>query len=93
VRQIGAADKGPFGVLDRCSKERPVTRRKAPTAKVSVRHTRLRAQELRLVRLWVPDTRSPAFVRAARRQARAIARSGQEADDLAFVDSISLLRK
>jgi hypothetical protein len=34
---------------------------------------RLRAESLRPVQLWVPDTRSPRFVRAFRRQARLVA--------------------
>ena len=68
------------------------TKRKATREKVSAHRTRLRAQGLRPIQLWVPDTRSPAFAQAARRQSRAIARSRQEADDLTFVNSISLLR-
>ena len=68
------------------------TRRKATREKVSAHRARLRAQGLRPIQIWVPDTRAPAFAQAARRQSRAIARSRQEADDLAFVDSISLLR-
>ncbi|HKS62668.1 MAG TPA: antitoxin MazE family protein [Xanthobacteraceae bacterium] len=77
------------------TRRRPLTsasRRKATREKVSAHRARLRAQGLRPIQLWVPDTRSPAFAHSARRQARAIARSRQEADDLAFVDSISLLR-
>ena len=35
---------------------------------------RMRAQGLRPVQLWVPDTRSPAFVEAFTRQALLIAR-------------------
>ncbi len=69
-----------------------MTRRKAKREKVSAHRARLRAQGLRPIQVWVPDTRSPAFAQAARRQARAIKRSRQEADDLAFVDSISLLK-
>lgn len=34
---------------------------------------RLRAAGLRPVQLWVPDTRSPAFVKEFRRQARRVA--------------------
>jgi hypothetical protein len=65
------------------------SRRKATREKVSAHRARLRAQGLRPIQIWVPDTRSPAFAAAARRQARAIARSPQEADDMAFVESIS----
>jgi hypothetical protein len=66
--------------------------RKATREKVSAHRARLRAQGLRPIQIWVPDTRSPAFAQAARRQSRAVARSRQEADDLAFIDSISMLR-
>jgi hypothetical protein len=66
--------------------------RKATREKVSAHRARLRAQGLRPLQIWVPDTRSPEFAKAARRQSRAVARSRQEADDLAFVDSISMLR-
>jgi hypothetical protein len=36
---------------------------------------RLRAQGLRPVQLWVPDTRSPRFVKELRRQALLVARN------------------
>jgi hypothetical protein len=66
-------------------------KRKATREKVSAHRARLRAQGLRPIQIWVPDTRSPAFAQAARRQSRAVARSRQEAADQAFVDAISLL--
>jgi hypothetical protein len=71
---------------------RSASTRKATREKVSAHRARLRAQGLRPIQIWVPDTRSPAFAQAARRQSRAVARSRQEADDLAFIDSISMLR-
>lgn len=64
-------------------------RKKATRAKVSAHRARMRAQGMRLLQIWVPDTRSPEFAKEARRQSRAIARSPQEKDDLAFVDSLS----
>lgn len=57
--------------------------------KVRQHRERLRAQGLRPVQLWVPDTRSDAFRAEAQRQAEAIAASPVERDDQAFVDSIS----
>jgi Protein of unknown function (DUF3018) len=57
--------------------------------KVRQHRERLRAQGLRPVQVWVPDTRSPAFRKEARRQMAAIAASAGEADDQAFVDAIS----
>ena len=65
------------------------TKRKATRAKVSAHRARLRAQGLRPIQIWVPDTRSSAFAQAAHRQSRAVARSPQEADDQAFIDAIS----
>jgi hypothetical protein len=79
----------------------PVTPRRKRTAKKPVssrdkvrsHRERLRAQGLRPIQIWVPDTRSPAFAAEARRQCKLIAESPQEADDQAFVDSISLLNE
>lgn len=69
--------------------------RKTATSRDKVRshRARLRAQGLRPIQIWVPDTRSPRFAAEARRQSRLIAESAQEADDQAFVDSISLLNE
>jgi len=67
-------------------------RKKANRAKVAAHRARKRAQGLRLVQMWVPDTRSPEFAKEARRQMRALARSPQEKEDMAFVESISWLR-
>jgi len=50
----------------------------------------LRAQGLRPIQIWVPDTRSPAFARAARRQSKRVAASDYAAADQAFVDAISI---
>ena len=66
-------------------------RRKTTREMVAAHRARLRAQGLRPIQIWVPDTRSPAFAQAARRQSRAIARSRHEPADQAFVDAISLL--
>ena len=57
--------------------------------KVRQHRERLRAQGLKPLQLWVPDTRSDAFRAEARRQAEAIAASPVERDDQAFVDAIS----
>ncbi len=57
--------------------------------KVRQHRERLRAQGLRPVQLWVPDTRSDAFRAEAQRQATAIAASPAERDDQAFVDAVS----
>jgi hypothetical protein len=74
----------------------PTTRRakssrkaKSSREKVQAHRQRLRKQGLRPIQIWVPDVRSPEFVREARRQSRLIAQSPQEPDDQALVDAIS----
>jgi hypothetical protein len=49
----------------------------------------MRSRGLRPIQIWVPDTRTDAFAAEARRQSRAVANSPQEAEDQAFIDSIS----
>ena len=65
--------------------------RKATRKKVASHRARMRAQGMRLLQIWVPDTRSPEFAKEARRQSRAAARSPHAKEDQAFVDSISWL--
>lgn len=57
--------------------------------KVSEHRSRLRAQGLRPVQIWVPDTRSATFTQEARRQSLAVATSAGAARDQAFIDAIS----
>ena len=49
----------------------------------------LRAAGLRPIQIWVPDVRSKSFAMQARRQSLAIARSAQEQEDLAFIESVA----
>ena len=49
----------------------------------------LRAAGLRPIQIWVPDVRSKTFAAQARRQSLAIAKSAQEKDDLAFIESMA----
>jgi hypothetical protein len=49
----------------------------------------MRAKGMKLVQFWVPDTRSRAFKAEARRDSLLIANSPWDADEQAFVDSIS----
>lgn len=51
---------------------------------------RMRAQGLRPVQLWLPDTRTPEFRAEALRQSRAVAESPHAEEDQAFIDSISI---
>lgn len=57
--------------------------------RVGKHRSKLRAQGLRPVQIWVPDRSAPGFAKEVRRQCRLIARSASEADDQAFVDSVS----
>ena len=50
---------------------------------------RLRQQGLRPIQIWVPDMRSPAFVREAHRQSLAVAKSSNAEEDQAFIDAVS----
>ncbi|TME45741.1 MAG: DUF3018 family protein [Chloroflexi bacterium] len=65
--------------------------RQPPPVRERVRshRERLRAQGLRPIQIWVPDVRSSSFVKEARCQARAVARSPSAADDQEFIDAIS----
>jgi hypothetical protein len=49
----------------------------------------MKKKGMRLVQMWVPDTRSVAFRRQARRDGLAVARSPHVAADQAFIDAIS----
>lgn len=71
-------------------------RRKRRTAKaissrqkVAAHRKRLRAQGLRPIQIWVPDTRSPRFAAEASRQSRLVASSRRAIDDQAFIDALS----
>lgn len=59
--------------------------------KVRAYRARMRARGLRLVQLWLPDTRTPEFAAQAHRDSLAIANSPTEREDQAFIDSISWL--
>lgn len=60
-------------------------------AKVGAHRARLRAQGLRPIQIWVPDTRQPNFAAEAARQASLVSNSPFAAEDQAFVDAISEL--
>ncbi len=57
--------------------------------KVRNHRARMRAKGMKLVQYWVPDVTSPEFKAEAHRQSLLIANSPHEADDQAFIDSIS----
>jgi hypothetical protein len=58
--------------------------------KVRLHRERLRAQGLRPVQIWVPDVRARSFVRAARKQSKAVAASKRAKSDQGFVDAVSV---
>jgi hypothetical protein len=68
------------------------SKQKISRAKVRAHRERLRAQGLRPIQIWVPDTRSPEFAAEAHRQSVALAKSPYEAEDQAFIDSMSVLK-
>jgi hypothetical protein len=68
----------------------PRTPSRSPIAARVRKHRKsLRAAGLRPIQIWVPDVRSRTFASQAHRQSLAIARSAQERDDLAFIESIA----
>ena len=75
----------PFVSKRRSRNRKPVTSRQ----KVQAHRERLRAQGLRPIQIWVPDTRSPRFAAQASRQSRLVAASRHASEDQAFVDALS----
>jgi len=71
--------------------KRKLPTRKPMTSRQKVRQhrERLRAQGLRPIQVWVPDTRSRKFAAEASRQSRLVASSRHAAEDQAFIDAIS----
>jgi len=67
----------------------PISKRQTTREKVQAHRDRLRAQGLRPIQIWVPDTRSPRFVAQAARQSRLVASSSHAVEDQAFIDAIS----
>lgn len=67
----------------------PPRARNNVASRVQKHRQSLRAAGLRPIQIWVPDVRSKSFVVQARRQSLAIARSAQEQDDIAFIESMA----
>jgi Protein of unknown function (DUF3018) len=61
---------------------------RSSASKVRQHREKLRAQGLRPIQMWVPDVNDPKIKEQIRREARLIARSPHEKDDLAFVESL-----
>ena len=64
-------------------------RRQSSRNKVRAYRERLRAQGLRPLQIWVPDTRSPEFAAEAHRQSLAVAESAHAEEDQAFIEAIT----
>ena len=60
--------------------------------KVRAYRAKLRAQGLRPIQIWVPDTRSSEFLAELKRQCLLISNSPHAAEDQAFVDAISEIK-
>ncbi len=65
------------------------TKPKSPHAHVQEHRQRLREQGLRPIQLWVPDVRSVAFRKEARRQSALVAASSHARKDQAFINGTS----
>ena len=63
-----------------------------PTSRDKVRahRARMKKKGMRLIQMWVPDTRSKAFKRRAHLDSLTIANSPHEKDDQDFVDAVSV---
>ncbi len=57
--------------------------------RVAQHRARLRAQGMRPLQIWVPDTSAPGFDDECHRQSVALAASEHAEQDQAFVDAIS----
>ena len=57
--------------------------------RVGAHRSRLRAQGLRPIQIWVPDTRAPGFAEEVTRQCLLANTSDHAKDDQSFVDSVS----
>lgn len=66
------------------TKQRP----KSAAQKMRDYRARLRAQGLRQVQFWIPDTRTPEFAAKAREESMRIARSEGEKEDLEFAGAL-----
>ncbi len=71
------------------SAKKSKTRPKSSREKVQVYRERMRAAGMRLIQMWVPDTRTAAFAKEARRQSILANRSRFAAGDQAWADAIS----
>lgn len=67
----------------------PASGAKSVRVKVREHRERLRAQGLRPIQIWVPDTRAASFRAEAHRQSLVVSESTLAAEDQAFIDAVS----
>ncbi len=65
------------------------SRKRNSRDKVRSYRERMRVRGLRPIQIWVPDTRTAAFVAEAHRQSLAVAQSTHAREDQDFIDAIS----
>lgn len=76
----------------RARSQRPKSRTAEPKSsrdKVRIYRKRMRANGMRLIQMWLPDTRTAEFAREAKRQSLLANRSPHAATDQAWVDAMS----
>ena len=71
----------------RVKTQRP--RPKSSRDKVRIYRQRMRAKGMRLIQMWVSDTRTAEFAKEARRQSLLANRSPYAAEDQAWVDAMA----
>lgn len=60
-------------------------------SRVAQHRARLRAQGLRPLQIWVPDTSAPGFDEECHRQSVILATDSYAEEDQAFVDAVSVI--
>ena len=69
---------------------RPKSSRNKPSRdKVRNYRQRMRAKGMRLIQMWIPDTRTAEFAKEAKRQSLLANRSRHAAEDQAWVDAMA----
>ncbi len=68
---------------------RPTGQSIPPKVRMANFRNRMRAEGLRKVEMWLPDTRSPEFIARCQAQARAVAASDPAGDEImAFIETV-----
>jgi hypothetical protein len=68
----------------------PAPPRRSSREKVRAHRDRLRAQGLRPIQIWVPDTRAPGFAEEARRQSLLVAAEEDFDEVMNFIERVSV---